>query len=153
MSLQLCPPRHVVQRLIECCVALSLTLASPCDSTVPRPVYQQMPWTPRQACVECCNCFFQSMPGVQVLPQLITTKKQLSRAITLSKQANRVAIDCEGCQLSHEGRLCLVQVGLRSSAIMTYRGCMLLTPRMLHVASAHTALTYQKAQGDQPVVC
>lgn len=46
----------------------------------------------------------------EVLPQLVTTKKQLSRAITLSKQTNRVAIDCEGCQLSHEGRLCLVQV-------------------------------------------
>ncbi len=86
-------------------------------------------------------CFFQAVPWWQVLPQLVTTQKQLARAISLSKQTDRVAIDCEGCQLSHEGRLCLVQVCLHASAIMAYymMGFMLMTPHMFHAASASTA--------------
>ncbi|KAL0051883.1 hypothetical protein WJX82_003776 [Trebouxia sp. C0006] len=51
----------------------------------------------------------------EVLPQLITTQKQLARAISLSKQTTRVAVDCEGCQLSHEGRLCLVLIPVKAS--------------------------------------
>ena len=44
--------------------------------------------------------------------QLVTTKAHLARAKHLCRTAKRVAIDCEGVQLSHSGRLCLVQVVL-----------------------------------------
>lgn len=86
------------------------------------------------------------MLWVQVLPQLVTTQKQLARAISLSKQTDRVAVDCEGCQLSHEGRLCLVQVRLHASAIMAYHGCMLMTPHMLHIASAFIAWSTRRSK-------
>lgn len=52
----------------------------------------------------------------QVSPVLVKSKRELARAAGLCRKAKAIALDCEGCNLSAEGRLCLVQVLVPVSA-------------------------------------
>lgn len=60
----------------------------------------------------CCNCMctHDLYMLVQVAPLLVKSKRALARAIGLCRKAKAIAVDCEGCRLSAEGKLCLVQV-------------------------------------------
>lgn len=57
----------------------------------------------------CCSCHTHSLL-LQVAAVLVKSKKTLARAVGLCHKAKVIAVDCEGCNLSAEGKLCLIQV-------------------------------------------
>lgn len=58
---------------------------------------------------------------LQMAPVLVKTKKAMARAVGLCRQAKAIAVDCEGCKLSAEGKLCLIQVASAKPAMTAYR--------------------------------
>ena len=57
---------------------------------------------------------------MQIAPVLLRSKRDLARAVGLCRKAKAIAVDCEGCKLSAEGKLCLIQVTFANALMSAY---------------------------------